>query len=35
MNLNELAALGIDIDKHVRLKGRYNKSRPWKHGKLY
>lgn len=29
------AAMGIDIDKHVRLKRRYNASRPWKHGKLY
>ena len=33
--LDLTAALGIDIDKHVRLKRRYNKSRPWKHGKLY
>ena len=33
--LDLTASLGIDIDKHVRLKRRYNKSRPWKHGKLY
>ena len=33
--LDLTAALDIDIDKHVRLKRRYNKSRPWKHGKLY
>ncbi|MCH8491178.1 MAG: hypothetical protein LAT81_14790 [Oceanicaulis sp.] len=28
-------ALNIDIQKHVELKLRYNKTRPYKHGKNY
>jgi NTP pyrophosphatase (non-canonical NTP hydrolase) len=27
--------LGIDIEKHVELKMRYNESREYKHGKNY
>lgn len=27
--------LGIDIEKHIRLKMEYNASRPYKHGKKY
>jgi NTP pyrophosphatase (non-canonical NTP hydrolase) len=27
--------LGIDIEKHIRLKLEYNKTRPHKHGKKY
>ena len=27
--------LGIDIDRHIELKRKYNATRPYKHGKLY
>lgn len=27
--------LGIDIDKHIELKTKYNQLRPYKHGKKY
>lgn len=27
--------LGIDLEKHVELKLRYNKTRPYKHGKKF
>ena len=27
--------LGIDLEKHIRLKIEYNKLRPFKHGKAY
>ena len=27
--------LGIDIDKHIELKMKFNESRPYKHGKAY
>jgi len=29
------ASLGIDIEKHIKLKMKYNSNRPYKHGKEY
>ena len=26
---------GIDLEKHIRMKLNYNKTRPYKHGKKY
>lgn len=28
-------AMNIDIEKHIRMKAEYNKTRPTKHGKAY
>lgn len=32
---NKADQLGINLEKHIALKMRYNETRPYKHGKLY